>query len=100
MKYQTVVHRQFSDNGGAPYGYVSNSASILRLDETSAELLNAFSQGEDAEDWMASQERRPDRDDLRTTFTNMVALGIIRPEGEVPPPSAELPPAPFPLEEH
>ena len=36
-------------------------------------------------------------DDLRETFTNMVALGIIRPEGEVRPPSPELPPAPFPL---
>ena len=95
MKYQAVVHRRFEDHG-AVYVYVSNSASILRLDETSDEILRAFSPGgEDAESWLLAQG--PDRDELQETFTNMVALGIIRPEGEVRPPSTELPPAPFPL---
>ena len=82
MKYQAVVHRRFEDHG-AVYVYVSNSASILRLDDTSDEILRAFSQGgEDAERWLAAHSSGRE---LQETFTNMVALGIIRPEGEVRP---------------
>ena len=75
MKYQAVVHRRFSDNGSAPYLYVSNSASILRLDDTSDELLSAFEDAADPGVWLAERQERSDHEDLRTTFTNMVGLG-------------------------
>ncbi len=98
MKYRAVVHRRFQDDDGAPYLYVATSASIMRLDETSTEILTAFQNGgADAESWLDERSERDDAAELRETFRDMVGLGIIRPEAEVPPPASELPPMPYPL---
>ncbi len=100
MKYETTIHRRF-ESDGVPYVYSASSAAIVALDELSAAVLEHFatpggaaletldcSQLEVVDDAVAEQQE---------TFEQMVALGILRPLGEVVPPAPTLPAKPFPL---
>jgi uncharacterized protein len=93
MKYRAVVHRRFADDAGAEYVYVAPSASILRLDDTSRDVLDAFADAAEPDALLT----RPDAAELRETFADMVAIGLLRPDGEVAPPAADMPPMPYPL---
>ena len=98
MRHKTTLHRRFA-NGGADYVYLTQSAAVLRLDEVSAAILEAFDRPEGAEPaeivpWLAAERGIVD---AKETFGEMVGLGMVRPVGEILPPAPELPPMPFPL---
>ena len=42
MKFSASLHRRF-ESDGAPYVWLAESASVLRLDDLSDEILAAFS---------------------------------------------------------
>ncbi len=98
MRLQATLHRRFEVDG-VTYVYVTGSASVLRLDDVSTGLLDRFGVdgGAEVSEWEGTLEGMSDGQDHRRTLEEMVAMGLIRPMGEEAPPTATLPPMPFPL---
>ncbi len=98
MRFSASLHRRF-ESDGAPYVWLAESASVLRLDDLSDEILRTFSApgGTDAEQWLAARTGSEDLDDARTTLRDLASFGALRPTGEKAPPAPKIPPGPFPL---
>ncbi len=98
MNFATVLHRRFEADG-VGYVYATPSASILRLDAVSDEILAAFSApgGADPGAFLAERSGRADVAEFKVTLEEMVSIGLVRPVGEAAPPAPKLPPMPFPL---
>lgn len=87
------LHHRVEDDRGNAYVYLANSAAIHALDPLADRLVAAFAQPRAAADVLRELEDAAAAAALR----ELVDLGVIRPEGEVSPPRAPLPPMPFPL---
>ncbi len=97
MNYATTLHRRF-EGDGVRYVYVAPAASILRLDDVSAAVIDAFpATGRDEATWLATLPAGPQADEARAAFRDLVAMGIIRRQGEMPVPVETAPPQPYPL---
>jgi uncharacterized protein len=95
MNFRAQVHRRFSGGGGR-YAYLSNSAAIVRLDDFSERVLEAFDEPRQPDEWLQG-EPEAEREDLRQSLQELVGMGMLRPDGEQALPRAELPAMPFPL---
>ncbi len=96
MRYVTELHRRF-DSEGVPFVYVSPSASILALDEVSMDVFDHFASGADLEEWVAGRNGDAAFKEQYEVFEGLVSQGLLKPEGEVGPAAAALPPMPYPL---
>jgi uncharacterized protein len=96
VKLRTVLHRRFEDERGNGYVYVTPSASVLALDPLAQRIVADFAHdgGTDPADWFA---RTGLDGDAKALLDDLVGMGVIRPVGEVKPPTADLPPMPFPM---
>lgn len=96
MKYEAPVHRRFQ-SGDVSFVYSASSAAVLALDETSDAVLARFAVpgGADLEAWHADGSGTGEEE--QRAFEELVAMGILKPWGEVPPAAPELPPMPYPL---
>jgi len=98
MKYRAGIHRRVTADD-VNYVYVTSSAAILRLDDVSSAVLDAFdgADGTDINGWEAAHREEEDFDARRRTLEEMVAMGLIRPVDDPRPPAPKVPPMPFPL---
>lgn len=98
MKLAASLHRRFVVDD-VSYVYVTGSAAVLRLDDVSTALLDAFATdgGKELAQWEHENADADDLADKKATLDQMVAMGLVRPVGEQPPPSSKLPPMPYPL---
>ncbi|MAE67926.1 MAG: quinohemoprotein amine dehydrogenase maturation protein [Phycisphaeraceae bacterium] len=98
MKLRAALHRRVEVDG-VPYVYVTPSAAVLRLDDVSTEILDAFTSDDGAEvaTWAGRHAQADEFADRKVTLDEMVAIGLIRPADEVAPPASKVPPTPFPL---
>ena len=96
-KLRTGLHRRFTDEHGNAYVYVTASAAIMALDPLTEQLCDAFQAEARTADEVLSTLVGQGETSAPEALRDLVDLGIIRPEGEVAPPSNKLPPMPFPL---
>ena len=98
MNYEVPVHRRFGESE-EKYVYLSASASIVRLDSLSEEIFDYFGgpSGANAPSWLSESDDTEAAAEKRETLSDMIAMGMIRPVGEIRPPGPDLPPMPFPL---
>lgn len=98
MNYQAAIHHKIEADG-VEYVYMTSSAAVLRLDSVSSGILDQFSTegGVDATQWETNVAEHDDAEDYRSTFAEMVAMGMLRPTDDQRIPSDGLPPMPFPL---
>ncbi|MEE9393663.1 MAG: quinohemoprotein amine dehydrogenase maturation protein [Planctomycetota bacterium] len=98
MNFRTVTHRRFKA-GDSHYAYLMPSAAVMRLDEVSTAIMDAFGsdEGVDLDAWFETKNQLEDFDDYRQTFNDMVAMNMIRPADEIMPPPSDAPPENYPL---
>ncbi|NRA95611.1 MAG: quinohemoprotein amine dehydrogenase maturation protein [Planctomycetes bacterium] len=98
MKLAASLHRRFVVDD-VSYVYATGSAAVLRLDDVSTSLLDAFAVegGRNLAEWESDNADADDLVDRKATLDQMVAMGLVRPAGETAPPASKLPPMPFPL---